>query len=150
MVCALAIILIIIYSVLPCMSETFVITTIAGNGGTGANDGDNVAATSSSLSSPVGVSLDASGNVYAVERGNNRVRKITVSNGIITSIAGTGVYGHTGDGGVATSAALCDPLGLEVDSSGMSAPYYYTLRAHIHPSLTRQRILHRALMFLHP
>ena len=147
---ALAIILTIIYGVLPSISldTVFVITTIAGNADTGAY-GDNVAATSSSLSSPVGVSLDASGNVYTVERGN-RVRKITVSTGIITSIAGTGVYGHTGDGGGATSAALCDPLGLEVDSSGMRAPYYYTLRAHIYPSLTRQRVLHRARMLLHP
>ena len=46
------------------------------------------------------------------------MRKITVSTGIITTIAGTGSYGHGGDGGAATSAALCDPMGIEVDSSG--------------------------------
>ena len=148
MVRALAIILTIIYSVLPSMSldTVFVITTIAG--GTGAY-GDNVAATSSSLNNPIGVSVDASGNVYVCDRINNRVRKITASTGIITTIAGTGSYSHTGDGGAATSAALCDPLGLEVDSSGMCAPYY-TLCSLIHACFTRQRVLHRARMLLHP
>ncbi len=101
-----------------------VITTIAGTASAGYS-GDNVAATTSSLYNPVGVSVDSSSNVYVCDRINSRVRKITSSTGIITTIAGTGVNGHTGDGGAASSASLCDPLGLRVDSSGIRAHLYH-------------------------
>ena len=65
------------------------------------------------------------GNVYIADRGNHRIRKVTVSTGIITTIAGTGTTTFSGDGGAATSAALYFPTGVTLDSSGMkSTPYF--------------------------
>jgi hypothetical protein len=61
-----------------------------------------------------------SGNVYIGDSGNHRVRKVTVSTGIITTIAGTGTNSYSGDGGLATSAALYQPNGVAVDPSGAS------------------------------
>ena len=64
------------------------------------------------------------GNVYIADQSNHRIRKVTVSTGIITTIAGTGTGSYSGDGGQATSAALRNPSGVAVDSSGMkSTPY---------------------------
>ena len=57
------------------------------------------------------------GNVYIADTGNMRIRKVTVSTGIITTIAG-GTYGYSGDGGAATSAALCFPEKVALDASG--------------------------------
>ena len=62
------------------------------------------------------------GNVYIADTLNNRVRKVTVSTGIITTIAGTGSYSDSGDNGEATSAALKCPSGLAVDASGRRSP----------------------------
>ena len=65
------------------------------------------------------------GNVYIADFFNHRVRKVTVSTGIITTIAGTGTGSYSGDGGAATSAALNYPGGIALDSSGMkSTPYF--------------------------
>jgi len=58
------------------------------------------------------------GNVYIADYGNNRVRKVTVSTGIITTIVGTGTAGYSGDGGAATSATLNLPFAVTIDSSG--------------------------------
>ena len=58
------------------------------------------------------------GNVYIADFGNNRIRKVTVSTGIITTVAGTGTYDYSGDGGAATSAALNYPYGVALDSAG--------------------------------
>ena len=58
------------------------------------------------------------GNVYICDRSNNRIRKVTVSTGIITTIAGTGSTSYSGDNGAATSAALYWPLGVALDLSG--------------------------------
>ena len=58
------------------------------------------------------------GNVYIADTANHRIRKVTVSTGIITTIAGTGSTGYSGDNGDATSAALGSPLGVAVDASG--------------------------------
>ena len=58
------------------------------------------------------------GNVYIADRNNNRIRKVTVSTGIITTIAGTGGAGYSGDNGAATSAALNFPHGVGLDASG--------------------------------
>ena len=59
------------------------------------------------------------GNVYIADTVNNRIRKVTVSTGIITTIAGTGSTGYNGDGVVATSATLTYPFGVAVDASGI-------------------------------
>ena len=63
------------------------------------------------------------GNVYIADSGNSRIRKVTVSTGIITTIAGTGTGSYSGDNGQATSAALSYPGGVTVDTSGKPAVF---------------------------
>ncbi len=58
------------------------------------------------------------GNIYIADSSNNRIRKVTVSTGIITTIAGKGTTTYDGDGGAATSASIYEPYGVSVDSSG--------------------------------
>ncbi|MDD0838196.1 SMP-30/gluconolactonase/LRE family protein [Curvibacter sp. HBC61] len=92
------------------------VTTVAGIGQSGYL-GDDVAATTTSLSSPRGVVLDGTGAFYIVDASNQRIRKVSTA-GIITTVAGTGTAGFTGDGGAATSASLRAPAGLALDGSG--------------------------------
>ncbi|GLC87751.1 NHL domain-containing protein [Lysinibacillus piscis] len=92
------------------------ITTIAGTGIPGST-GDEGAATSAQLSMPSGVAIDSAGNVYISDAIDQRIRKVDTG-GIITTIAGTGIPGSTGDGGAATSAQLSLPMGVAVDSIG--------------------------------
>jgi hypothetical protein len=98
-----------------------IITTVAGSGATGwgggGYGGDGGPATSAVLNFPQGVAVDANGIVYLADTGNHRVRKIA-GDGTISTYAGTGVAGFSGDGGVATSAKLSSPSGLAVDPSG--------------------------------
>jgi hypothetical protein len=94
-----------------------VISTIAGTG-TDSYSGDNGQATSAAINGPSGIAIDSSGNVYLSDFNNNRVRKITASTGIITTYAGTGASSYSGDDGVASSAALYNPNGLGIDTSG--------------------------------
>jgi sugar lactone lactonase YvrE len=89
-----------------------VITTVAGNGMAGFS-GDNGLATSAALS-VIGVAVDPSGNLYII--GGNRIRK--VSNGMITTVAGNGTEGFSGDNGPAISSQLSDPNKAAVDSAG--------------------------------
>ncbi len=93
-----------------------VISTVAGKG-TGGYSGDGGPASSAELSSPFGVAVDASGNIYIADDKNNRIRKVDAS-GVISTVAGNGTGGYSGDGGPATSAELNSPSGLAVDSSG--------------------------------
>lgn len=93
------------------------ITTLAGTGIAGYF-GDRGAATAAELNSPYGVATDAAGNVYIADALNNRIRLVTVTTGVITSIAGTGVAAFGGDGGVATGARLNTPEGVYVDATG--------------------------------
>jgi hypothetical protein len=58
------------------------------------------------------------GNIYIADSGNNRIRKVTVSAGIINTIAGTGTGSYSGDNGQATNAALNSPRGVALDSAG--------------------------------
>ena len=92
------------------------LTTVAGTGEQGF-DGDGGAATQATLDSPAGVAIDASGNLYISDTRNQRVRKVS-TNGTISTIAGTGVAGFSGDGGVATQAMISLPTAIAVDSSG--------------------------------
>ena len=92
-----------------------VIATVAGNGTPGYS-GDSGPATSAELDDPEGVAVDAAGNLYIADSANNCIRK--VSNGVITTVAGTGWPGYSGDNGPATSAQLSDPWGVAVDVSG--------------------------------
>jgi uncharacterized protein (TIGR03437 family) len=93
----------------------YIISTVAGNGTYGYS-GDGGQATASSLAGPQGVAVDAHGNIYIVENLANRARKVS-PNGIITTVAGNGTQGYSGDGGPATSAALDWPHGVAVDPS---------------------------------
>ncbi len=91
------------------------ITTIAGGGS--AFPGDGGPATSAALNSPDGVGVDTAGNVYIADRQNNRVRKVSLD-GTITTVAGTGVFGSSGNGGLATSAELEEPSRVAADGAG--------------------------------
>jgi len=94
-----------------------IITTIAGTGFSGYN-GDDIPATTAQIATCVGIALDASGNVIFGDINNNRIRKIKPAiNGIISTIAGTGSIGYTGDGGQATNATIYDPTGVAIDVS---------------------------------
>ena len=97
-----------------------IINTFAGvgtRGLPGAYGGDGGPATNAHLKWPEGAAVDGSGNLFIADSGNNRIRKVAV-NGIITTVAGTGVGGYSGDGGAATNAALSGPGGVAVDNSG--------------------------------
>src|ERR1035437_8303816 len=100
-----------------CQAPTpaYIITTIAGDN-IGGYTADAVAATTSELSSPYGIALDASGNLYIADQINHRIRKVT--NGIISTVAGNGTAGFLGDAAAATSAEFYVPCGVAVDSSG--------------------------------
>ena len=93
-----------------------IITTIAGNGIVGYN-GNGGPASASEINNPSGVAVDATGNIYIADAGNNCIRKINTS-GIITTMAGNGTAGYLGDGGAATAAELYNPLAVAVDVLG--------------------------------
>ncbi|TLS74950.1 HYR domain-containing protein [Mariprofundus erugo] len=92
------------------------ISTLAGDGTDGFS-GDGGPATSAQLMAPFAVTVDAVGNIYFADTYNRRVRKIDVA-GNISTVAGDGTYGYSGDGGLATSAQLSVPLALAVDAAG--------------------------------
>jgi sugar lactone lactonase YvrE len=93
-----------------------IITTMAGSG-TAGYSGDSGAATNANLNFPTGLALDAMGNLYIADQENNRIRKVS-ANGIITTVAGNGTGGYSGDGGAATNASLNGPSGLGFDAIG--------------------------------
>ncbi len=93
------------------------ITTIAGNG-TGSYTGDGGFAVAATMNHPYATIIDASGNVYIADSANNCIRFVAASSGIITTIAGTGVAGYSGDGGAATAAKLNGPVGVTLDGAG--------------------------------
>lgn len=108
-------------------TSTGVITTYAGTYyPTGSNwyyGGDGGPADSAYLANPLGIALDAAGNIYIADNKNNVIRKITVSTGEISTVAGDimnlmGIYAFAGDGGLATDAELNSPWGVAVDAAG--------------------------------
>jgi trimeric autotransporter adhesin len=96
---------------------TGIITLVAGTGTQGFG-GDGGAAKLATLYSPYGVCADAFENVFIADTYNHRIRLVTKSTGIITTVAGTGAIGFTGNGGPATSATLNRPHDVAVDASG--------------------------------
>ena len=92
------------------------ITTIAGTGGTGFS-GDGGAATQATFNDPVWVTSDPSGNLYIADQNNNRIRRIDTK-GIITTVAGNGNPGFSGDGGPALQASINLPTGVCTDAAG--------------------------------
>ncbi len=99
------------------ISTTGIITTVAGNGSVGSG-GDGGPATAASLRYPKGVCIDRLGNIIIADSDNQRIRKIDIITGIITTIAGTGSVGYSGDGGPATAAKLNYLQGVYVDNAG--------------------------------
>ena len=99
------------------LSSGGIITTVAGNGVQGFS-GDNGPATAAELDSPAGLALDAAGDLYIADSHNHRVREVAAATGVIATIAGTGVAGFSGDGGMATVARLDLPTALALDSAG--------------------------------
>ncbi len=93
-----------------------VITTVAGDGTAGFG-GDGGPAAEAQLRNPQGVALDAAGNLYIADRNNHCIRKVDAA-GVITTVAGDGTAGYSGDGGPATAAQLRNPRGVAVDGSG--------------------------------
>jgi streptogramin lyase len=99
--------------------STQVITTIAGTPQTSGFSGDNGPATSATLFQPFGLALNSSGTVlYIADSSNNAIRKLDLTTGIITTFAGSGPFGSTGDNGPATAATLSSPRSVALDSSG--------------------------------
>ncbi len=94
-----------------------IITTIAGNGTAGAT-GDGGAATAATLNSPMAVAVDAAGNVFIADYNNAKIRKVNTF-GVISTIAGTGTIGYSGNGAAATAALIAKPTGVAVDASGI-------------------------------
>jgi uncharacterized protein (TIGR03437 family) len=92
------------------------VTTYAGNG-TNGFAGDGGPASNAQLSSPAAVAVDAAGNLYIADLGNLRIRKVS-ANGNISTVAGNGSQGYSGDGGPAVNASLNAPLGVAVAPSG--------------------------------
>jgi len=102
---------------------TNVITTVAGNGfgafsGIPSYIGDGGPATSAQLYNPESVALDGAGNLYITDTFNNAIREVSAKTQIITTVAGNGSSCWGGDGGPATSAQLCNPAGVTLDSAG--------------------------------
>ena len=116
-----------------------VISTFAGTG-TASYSGDGGQATSAALYSPHGVATDKSGNIFFSDFSNHRVRKITVSTGIITTYAGTGSDSYSGDGGLASSASFNNPNGLCIDSSGNVASCTFCSPSYWYHSPLRQHL----------
>jgi sugar lactone lactonase YvrE len=96
---------------------TSIITTVAGNGFVSFS-GDGGPATSASLANPSGVAVDGAGNLFIGDAVNRRIRRVDGATSIITTVAGTGTQGFSGDGGPATSAQLGNPFGVALDSAG--------------------------------
>ncbi len=93
-----------------------VIQTVAGNGTFGFS-GDGGPAAAALFDSPSGIAMDAVGNLYIADAGNNRVRKVTPGR-VISTVAGNGIFGFSGDGGAATDAQLRSPYSVAVDAAG--------------------------------
>jgi hypothetical protein len=99
-------------------ATTGIITTVAGTGST-PGSGEGGPATSANLGGPYGLAVDpATGNIYIAEAGDSKIRVVNSSTGIISTYAGSGASGSSGDGGPATSAGLFYPYKLSVDGAG--------------------------------
>jgi sugar lactone lactonase YvrE len=98
------------------VSSAEIITTIAGNG-IGGGFGDGVPGISALVERPTGVAIDSAGNLFIADTWHHRIRKVSAA-GIISTMAGNGIQGGSGDSGPATSAELNNPNGIAVDSEG--------------------------------
>jgi sugar lactone lactonase YvrE len=98
------------------VARSGIITTVAGNGEYGAGSGDGGPAVRARVPNPVSLAFDSRGNLYISDNIDSRVRKVD-RRGVITTVAGSGTAGYSGDGGPATAARLNYPVGIVVDRS---------------------------------
>ena len=98
-------------------ATTHVITTVAGNGTAGHN-GDNGAATLAELNDPLGVAVDSAGDLFIADTFNYEIREVNATTHVITTFAGNGTFGYSGDNGAATSAEMGNVLSVAIDSAG--------------------------------
>ena len=104
-------------------AATGIIKTVAGDG-TAGYSGDNIPATTAELDAPSGVTVDAAGNIYIADTNNHRIRLVTFTSGLITTVAGNGANGgegggtYSGDGGPAVLAGLNFPHTVVFDTAG--------------------------------
>lgn len=96
-----------------------IITTVAGSSLGAGFSGDNGPATDARLNTPSGLALDGAGNLYIADRYNHRIRKVDLTTGIITSVAGNGETGFSGDGGLPLEAKLGNPYDVAIDRQGI-------------------------------
>lgn len=113
-------------------------TTVAGNGGRGYS-GDGGPATATSLYNPYAVALDGSGSLYIADFLNYRVRKVSPA-GVVTTLAGIGSHGYSGDGGPAVNAAMSAPTDVAVDGAG--AVYIADFTNHRIRKITPDGVIH--------
>jgi len=98
-------------------AATGIISTIVGDGTAGFS-GDGGPATSAILDRPSDVALDTAGNLFIADLNNHRIRRVDAVTGVISTVAGNGIFGFAGDGGLATSARLWYPHGVALDVAG--------------------------------
>lgn len=105
------------YSIIRKVTPAGIISTIAGNGTLGFS-GDNGPATNAEMTMPYGLAFDAAGNLFIADAGNHAIRKVNITTGIITTVAGTGTGGYTGNLGKAIFAQLDSPYAVTFDRIG--------------------------------
>jgi len=106
-------------------AATGIITTVAGNK-LNSHNGDGGLAINAGIAGPTSIAMDASGNLYIAETHSNRIRKVDAATGIISTIAGTGVSGFSGDGGLAANAGITAPQYVYTDPLGNLFVIEYT------------------------
>ncbi len=99
-------------------ASTGVVTTICNSSTTGGFSGDGLLAINAKINRPNGICVDGNNNLYISDAGNQRIRKINLASGIITTVAGTGTAGFSGDRGPATAAMINSPAGMFADKMG--------------------------------
>lgn len=97
--------------------STNLMTIVAGTSGGQSYNGDGIAATLADLYAPEAGAVDSAGNIFISDGGNCRIRKVTASTGLISTVAGNGTCGYAGDSGLATNAEIYDPEGIALDSA---------------------------------
>jgi NHL repeat-containing protein len=97
-------------------AKTHIVNTVAGNGSENSS-GDGGAATAAGVRYPYAIAVDTAGNLFIVENGEFKVRRVDEATGVITTVAGTGVDGFSGDAGPAVRAEI-NPSGIAVDATG--------------------------------
>lgn len=97
-------------------AHTHIITSVAGNG-SNVSSGDGGKATAAGVPYPIAIAVDPSGNLYVIENGQFKVRRVDAVTGMMSTVAGTGHQGFSGDGGLATKADM-NPAGIAADSQG--------------------------------